>query len=120
MPPIQSKEFEALGVVKDGKLIGGVAYTGYAELPDGTHDMMMSCAGEPGWLTKLSLRVFFSYPFIQLNCSRVTTIAAKSNRKARDLNERLGFTHEGTVRGGFGHGRDGILYGMLREECRFI
>lgn len=120
MPSLATKEYEAIGVVKNGKLIGGVVYTGYSELPDGTHDIMMSAAGEVGWLTKASLREFFRYPLVQLNCSRITTIAAKSNLAARNLNERLGFVHEGTLRGAFGHGRVGILYGMLREDCKFI
>lgn len=120
MPPIASKEYEAIGVLRGPELIGGVVYTGYSELPDGTHDIMMSAAGDIGWLTRSTLKAFFGYPFTQLNCSRITTIAARGNRKARDLNERLGFVHEGTIRGAFGRGRDGILYGLLREDCKFI
>ena len=120
MPSFNSKEFEAIGVVKDGELIGGVLYCHYSGLPDGTFDIHMSCAGEPGWLTKATLRAFFSYPFGQLGCSRVTTLAAKANKKARDLNKRLGFVHEGTIRGAFGENKHGILFGMLKKECRWI
>ena len=124
MPAFNSKEFEAIGVVRDGQLIGGVLYAHYSGLPDGTFDIHMSCAGEGPWLTKATLRAFFEYPFKQLNCSRVTTLAAKCNRKSRDLTERLGFAHEGTVRGAFGtfNGvrRDGILFGLLRDDCKWI
>jgi RimJ/RimL family protein N-acetyltransferase len=121
IPKIKNGEYEAIGVINaNNNIIGGVIYSHYGELPDGTHDIMMSCAGIPGWLTPKTLRVLFEYPFIQLACSRVTTLAAKANQRARSLNLRLGFTQEGMVRGAFGKGRNGILYGMLKEECRFI
>jgi RimJ/RimL family protein N-acetyltransferase len=118
-PP--EKDYEAIGVVgKGGELIGGVVYTNYHELAPGQCDIMMSAAGEPGWLTPLSLRVFFSYAFEQLSCVRITTIAAKSNRKARSLNERLGFVLEGVLRDGRGIGHDAVAYGMLKRDCKWI
>lgn len=117
-PP--EKDFEAIGVVRDGRIIGGVVYTEYREVSAGEHDIRMHCAGMPGWLTKATLRAFFSYPFTQLKCVRVTGTVAKANKAARSLNERLGFRNEGCVRNGFGRGRDMIMYGMLRQECRWI
>lgn len=117
-PP--EKDFEAIGVVRDGRIIGGVVYTEYREVSVGEHDIRMHCAGMPGWLTKATLRAFFSYPFTQLKCVRVTGTVAKANKAARSLNERLGFRNEGCVRNGFGRGRDMIMYGMLRQECRWI
>jgi len=89
MPSFNSLEFEAIGVIRDSQLIGGVLYAQYSGLPDGTNDIHMSCAGEGPWLTKATLRAFFEYPFRQLQCSRVTTLAAKANKKSRDLAERL-------------------------------
>jgi len=113
--------YEALGSVDAaGNLIGGVIYKEYTELQDGTHDIQMIAAGKPGWLTPSMLRAFFSYPFIQLDCSRITSIVAKAHKKARAFNERLGFRHEGTIRGAFGIGKDGLVYGLLRQECRYI
>ncbi len=125
MPPFNSLDYAAIGVADAaGELIGGVVYTHYAPLPDGTFDIGMSIAGRPGWLTKATLRVFFGFPFDKLKCSRVHAIAAKSNRRSRDLAERLGFVQEGTIRGAFGtvngRRRDGIIYGLLRGDCRWI
>lgn len=117
-PP--EKDYEAIGIVKDGKLIGGVIYTLYIELTDGQHDIRFTASGEPGWLTKASLRVIFGYPFNQLQCIRVSALCAKSNKRSRDLVERLGFVAEGNIRHAFGMGRDGILYGMIRQNCRWI
>jgi RimJ/RimL family protein N-acetyltransferase len=117
-PP--EKDYEAIGVVKDGRIIGGVIYTLYIELADGQHDIRFTASGEPGWLTKASLRAIFSYPFNQLQCIRVSALCAKANRRSRDLVERLGFVAEGNIRHAFGMGRDGILHGMLKQDCRWI
>lgn len=117
-PP--ERDYEALGVVKNGRLIGGVIYAEYREIASGEHDIRMHCAGDPGWLTKATLRTLFGYPFKQLECIRVTATVAKANHRARDLNERLGFKVEGCIKHGYGTNRDGILMGMLRENCRWI
>lgn len=118
-PP--DKDYEAIGVVgKGGELIGGVIYTNYMELAPGQHDIRLTASGEPGWLTRSSLRVIFGYPFQQLSCIRVSALCAKANKRSRDLVERLGFAQEGNIRHGFGLYRDGILYGMIRDSCRWI
>lgn len=118
-PP--DKDYEAIGVLgKNGELIGGVVYTNYFELATGEHDIRFTGAGVPGWLTKASLRVIFGYPFTTLKCIRVSALCAKANKRSRDLVERLGFVAEGNIRHAFGTGRDGIYYGMLRDECRWI
>lgn len=122
MPHIpRDVEYEAIGFLDaNGQIKGGVIYTNCSTLPDGTRDIHMTAAGEVGWFTKSSLRVIFGYPFQQLNCSRVTALSAKSNRRVRNVLERLGFKHEGTVRWAFGKDRDGILMGLLRPECKWI
>lgn len=117
-PP--SADYEAIGVIRAGVLIGGVIYSEYREIAPDVHDMRMHCAGDPGWLTRATLRAFFGYPFNQLGCIRVTATVARANRRALDMNRRLGFAIEGTIRDGYGPGRDGLLLGMLRRECRWI
>ncbi len=117
-PP--DKDYEAIGVLKDGELIGGVIYTNYHELAPGQHDIMMHCAGEPGWLTRSTLRTFFEYPFVQLRCIRITATVAKANKRARDLNQRLGFKIEGCIKDGYGLGKDGLLLGMRKADCKWI
>jgi RimJ/RimL family protein N-acetyltransferase len=119
VPP--DKDYEAIGFVgKGGDIIGGVIFTNYMELAPGQHDIRLTAAGEPGWLTRTSLRVIFGYPFSQLSCIRVSALCAKANKRSRDLVERLGFVGEGNIRHAFGVGRDGIHYGLLKDECRWI
>lgn len=67
-----------------------------------------------------ALRFGFGYPFLQLGCRRVTANVASNNHKSKRLVERLGFKHEGTLRENVGEGIDMLVYGMLREECRWI
>ena len=118
-PP--QKDYEAIGVLNDkGEIIGGVIYAEYREIAPGQHDIRMHCAGEPGWLTKKTLRLFFEYPFKQLSCVRVTATVAKANKRARNLNERLGFKIEGCIKDGYGIGKDGLLLGTTRRDCRWI
>lgn len=114
------RDYEALGVLFGGDIIGGVIYNEYREIAPNEYDIRMHSAGYPGWLTKSSLRAFFGYPFLQLNCIRVTGVVAKANRRARQLNNRLGFRDEGCIKDGFGTGRDAILMGMRRAECQWI
>jgi RimJ/RimL family protein N-acetyltransferase len=108
-PP--QKDFEAVGVARDGRLIGGVIYVEYREVAPGEHDIRMHCA---------TLRAFFQYPFEQLRCCRVTGVVARANKRALDLNRRLGFKIEGCIRDGYGTGKDGLLMGMLKDECVWI
>lgn len=109
-----------LGVVRHGRLLGGVVFDQYAE-SDGHANIIMSGAFDsPAWCSKKTLRQLFLYPFVQLRCRRMTTITTADNEAARSLDERLGFVHEGTLRKIFPGDVDGIVYGMLREECRWL
>lgn len=114
-PP--TKDFEAIGVTRDGRLIGGVVYSNWHEIAPGQHDIMLTSAGDPGWLTRGAVKVLLGYPFQQLACIRLTSIISKANRPARTLNERLGFKLEGKIRHGRGIGKDCLVYGLLRADA---
>lgn len=62
----------------------------------------------------------FAYPFNQLNCSRVTAPIRATNKASIQCVKALGFQHEGTLRKAGRGGEDILVYGMLREECRWI
>jgi hypothetical protein len=96
------------------KLLGAVLYINYRG-----PSIEMTSAGEPGWLTRTHLKAFFDYPFNQLGVRRVTGIVHRKNRHARKINERLGFKLEGVCRHGFKDG-DACIYGLIRNDCRWI
>jgi RimJ/RimL family protein N-acetyltransferase len=107
----------AIGIEEDGELIAGVVYNMYTG-----PSISMHVAAVPGkrWLTREFLFRFFAYPFIQLRCRRVTGLVREDNLAAQQFDEHIGFVREGLLRNACDDGQNMILYGMLREECRWL
>lgn len=106
-----SPDTTAIGVVRDGRLIGGVAFHTYR----GT-DIQIAIAGYENFLGRQLLRATFSYVFDQLGCQRCTTLVKRTNKRSRHLTRRVGFREEGALRRCFEDGATGILYGATRED----
>ena len=106
----------SIGLLENGRVIGGVVYTMYT----GNGIMMNVAGGYKGWINRAFLRAAFAYPFKQLGCTRVSGLVRADNYAAQQFDERLGFKREGLVRRGDDDGTDLIMYGMLREECKWI
>lgn len=105
----------AIGIERGGQLVGGVVYHEFRG-----NDVQMSCAATSRrWLTRPFLSAIFNYPFVQLGCDRVTACTPKKNVHTRRFLEGVGFIEEGNMRRGF-VGDDCIVYGMLREECKWM
>ncbi|WP_323069638.1 GNAT family N-acetyltransferase [Mycetohabitans endofungorum] len=106
-----------IGLEKDGDIVAGVVYQGY-----NGPNVLMHCAmlESRHLLTPAFLSAVFLYPFVVLNCRRVTGLVRTDNLPAQRLDEHLGFRREGIMREGAGDGTDFILYGMLKQECRFL
>ena len=61
------------------------------------------------------------YVFEQTDLARLFALISVGNRASRNLVEKLGFVHEGTMRGHFViHGKriDQCVYGLLRKEWK--
>lgn len=106
-----------IGLEEDGELIAGVVFNMYNKA-----GICMHVAAVPGkrWMTKDFLWRVFAYPFLQLNCNRVTGLVREDNIVAQKFDEHIGFKREGLIRKGATDGADIILYGMLKEECRWL
>jgi len=106
-----------IGLEEDGELIAGVVFNLYTG-----PSISMHVAAVPGkrWMTKEYLFRCFAYPFLQLKCRRITGLVRVDNLDAQRFDEHLGFKREGVLREACEDGTDMIVYGMLREECRFI
>ena len=74
----------------------------------------------PKWCTKLVLKVAFGFPFLQLGLNRVTGTIRESNKRARRNAERLGFTLEGELKQYYTDGESAIIYGLTKNECKWI
>ena len=82
---------------------------------------MAHIAGKPGrrWLTREFLFAIFDYPFNQLGVRRITGLVPKKNKDARRFDEHLGFEYEGNMRNALADD-DMIIYGMLKEKCKWL
>lgn len=117
MPQGGFGDYTALGVVRDDVLIGGVVYHAFRPRD---RDIQVSIAFDRAdWALPSTLRTLFSYPFQQLGCIRITAIVSRQNKHCRRFTAGLGFKLEGVMRKAI-NGQDAFLFGMLKEECRFI
>lgn len=105
----------AIGFTLDGKIVGGVVYHNYR----GTGIEGSIYTTDKRWCNRHNLYHIFHYPFEQLGCKRFTAITQTRNQSSQTFLEKLGFKQEGLIRQAF-EDDDGILYGMLREECRWV
>jgi RimJ/RimL family protein N-acetyltransferase len=112
--------FQALGAYRGDTLLGGFVYVNYREISDGWHTISMHMAGETGWLTRRTLRAFYHYPFMQLNCSRVAGSIRAGNSEACITAERMGCKLDGRIRSGISEDLDTCIYTMTRAECPWI
>ena len=120
IPQMSGKEFDddyrALGVVLRGQLVGGVVFSKYSGF-----NIHFSCAfKQVGWARRETLRTLFSFPFVQLDCVRLTATTGRKNKVARKALTDVGFTHEGVCRRGYDGREDAFIYGMLKEQCKWL
>lgn len=72
-----------------------------------------------GWLTRPFLSAVFRTPFVEWEMRRVGSSISADNHKSIRFCEHLGFQREGCIRQGAPNGQDLLLYGLLKEECRW-
>jgi RimJ/RimL family protein N-acetyltransferase len=106
-----------IGLEENNELIAGVAFNMYTKA-----SICMHVAAMPGrrWMTRDYLWRCFAYPFLQLNCNRITGLVRVDNLDAQRFDEHLGFEKEGVLRKAHTDGTDMIIYGMLKEDCRWL
>jgi len=108
--------YHAIGIEKDGKLIAGCLYYNFRE--NGLE--MTFAATNKRWPTRKNLKTFFDYPFEQLGLQRVTALIRRDNKQSIDMVKRLGYRLEGICRKTFSDNCDAVIFGMLKNECKWI
>lgn len=108
----------AIGVVIGNRLVAVCVYHTFRKMvPD---IEMTIIADTPRWATRGAIQFLLAYPFNQLGCRRVTALIGRKNKRSRRLVEGLGWKLEGTCRRAWDGKQDCMVYGMLREECRWL
>jgi hypothetical protein len=107
----------SIGLVDEsGYLHAGIVYGMYTG-----NDIVLSIALlNKRSITRRFIEEGFKYPFLQLQCTRVTVMVARDNKASHAFVKRLGWKREGVLREWYQDGQDAIVYGMLRRECRWI
>lgn len=100
-----------------GELLGVVMLSRF--MP---HSCEISVAADsPKFLSRRFIREVANYVFGTLGLWRLYCVAAPENERSVSLIERLGFVRETDIlQGWFGPGRDGVMFRMLRTECKWI
>ena len=73
---------------------------------------------DPHCITRRVMRAMFTAVFSQ--ASRVTALIEPGNEPAIKGAKQMGFQYEGFMRLGVEGRRDALMFGMLREDCRFL
>ncbi len=112
-------DFEFVGVI-DTEAKRPVAVFGYNACYG--HHLTMHVVSERGklWLTRRVLALVFGYAFHYKGVARVNAVVPAHNVPIQILCLKMGFRVEGTMRCGADDGTDGILFSMLRDECRWL
>jgi RimJ/RimL family protein N-acetyltransferase len=98
---------------KDGKLVALAAFENY----NGTDiDVHVAAAG----MSRDWIRAICEYVFVTCRCSRMTSLNDAENFTMEPYLERLGFEYEGRKRKALPNGNDVLIYGMTREDCKWV
>lgn len=111
------KPHRAVGFVDDEGLLIGAVGLNWINPWDAELSIHLD---KPACLSRAILRQLFSICFHEFKLVRLTCHVRKSNKRARKFVERLGWKIEGTKRKGFDGKRDAIVYGLIRDDCRWI
>ena len=72
------------------------------------------------WATRAVIRYVFKIVFKMIGAKRCSVFVSADNNKSLKMCLRLGFKQEGFLRQFRDDGKDCIVLGMLKSECRWI
>lgn len=107
----------AIGLEEDGQLVAAVAFDQWYPPSVSGH---IASDGSRRWLNREFLHAMFDYPFRQLGCTRITAPIADGNADAVRFVTKLGFHPEGRLRKAMPDGSDRLIYGLLKEDCKWL
>jgi len=107
----------SIAMHRDGKIAGGVVYTGYLYASIAIH----MAGTETNWATKDFLWMVFDYAFNQLGCRKLVGLVPAYNSRAISVDLRLGFRLEGRLREMLvDPNEDLLILTMTKAECKWL
>jgi len=111
--------FSFIAYLDEDKIVGGAIFSHY----DGHNIWIHLALDDPKAMRRSFAKEVFEYCFIKCKCVRITAMTTPENERCKKLIESAGFVKEGTIRKVVKKGMqyfDGIVYGLLRNECKYI
>jgi RimJ/RimL family protein N-acetyltransferase len=99
----------------DGTIIGVVVFSRFNR-----YGCELSIASNtPKFLTRELILVTFHYIFITCGKIRISVLVSCNNEKSLTFTQRMGFIPEARLKRLYGE-HDGVVFRMLKEECKWI
>ena len=114
-----NKDFAFFGYYKNDEIKGGTIFSHY----DGHNIWMHLALDDPRIMRRTFAKQVFEYCFYTCKCVRVTAMTKIDNVRCIKLIESAGFKQEGIVRKVIREGmkfHNAVLYGLLRNECKYL
>lgn len=109
--------YRTAGLLRGGEIVAGILCDRF-----GLTDCYVHIATRQGvhWAKPEYCAIAFGYMFNYLRRERISTETPVSRSMMVRVNRHLGWVQEGLKRCGADDGGDAIIFGMLRDECRWI
>ena len=112
-------KYSFIGFIENKKVIGGLLFSDY----DGYNIFVHLALESPKICQRRFIKMMFSYCFNQLKCSRMTAMCVNGYERNERLLKGVGFVKEGVIRKIMkvkNNHVDGAIYGILKEECKWV
>ncbi|HEX4571513.1 MAG TPA: GNAT family protein [Dongiaceae bacterium] len=107
-----SPPYVCIGIVRGETLVAAVLYNDFQP-----PNIQMTIASiTPRWASRQVIARLLAYPFLELQCLRVSAVTRATNEDARRFLARLGFHQEGHHPLLFPDD-DGVSYGLMRSDA---
>ncbi len=108
--------YYTMAIIINDKLVGGVVFHDYRV----KHDVWLTIyTTDRKWCNRKVLRRIFNFVFEDLKCQRASVLVDDDNEQSLNLVKRLGFRQEGFLRCFRENGKNAVLLGMLKNECKW-
>ena len=106
-----------IAIARDGELVGAAAFDTFSDRECVIH---LASDGSKRWISREFIVHVFAYAFHQCYFRRLTAFVSAKNEPSLKIVRQFGFQEEGRARSAGRDGEDVVMFGLLREECRYI